>query len=199
MENILLNIELKEKQENGHTQGTLLHLNTKIESQQILFLSGSLDKASAKVATGRVPILLDHTRETLSTVGKVSALSVIGDVVLIDFAYANTDRAKQAKMLVDDGIVTGLSAGVGIIEYKEQKLDGVWYWVVSEADLKEVSITPLPADPNARILTRLAELADKDKEFIARESIEKQVSRDELDLRHKELEIKLKLQRLNNE
>ena len=92
------------------------------------------------------PVLLDHRNETGALVGSVQSARVAGDELLATIRFAGNERGSEALSLVEDGHLRGVSIGYRITGWKR---DGDTF--TATIDILEISLTPIPADPNARI------------------------------------------------
>jgi hypothetical protein len=111
-----------------------------------------------------VPLLDSHNRNSIDDVlGRVSGFSRGADGWEASPTFADTERGRNARQMVDDGTITDVSAGYSVIEksYLEPgesaTIDGRIYTAGKRAmvlgrqwQLKEVSMVPIGADVNAR-------------------------------------------------
>lgn len=118
---------------------------------EVLRMSGvNLDRYS------RNPVVLDtHNRSEVGAVVGRASMEVDGDRLISRITFANTDRAAQARQLVEDGFLRAVS--VGFIPRKVQNLrageaegdaEGPCR-IVREWELMELSLVPVPADAEA--------------------------------------------------
>lgn len=125
------------------------------------FAKGSLEWNTGAVS--RVKFLRDHDWGQL--LGSAASIKDEGDKVTASFKVARGAAGDEALTLAEDGALDGLSVGVDIIEWTEDK-DG--NFTVNKAILNEVSLTPRPAFEDAR-LTKVAasknQKNENEKEF----------------------------------
>jgi len=125
------------------------------------FAKGSLEWNTGAVS--RVKFLRDHDWGQL--LGSAASIKDEGDRVTASFKVARGAAGDEALTLAEDGALDGLSVGVDIIEWTEDK-DG--NFTVTKAILNEVSLTPRPAFEDAR-LTKVAasknQKNENEKEF----------------------------------
>lgn len=60
--------------------------------------------------------------------------------------FGSSDRAKEISADVTDGIRPFISVGYNILDYREEKRDGVFYVIATKWEPLEVSSVPVPAD-----------------------------------------------------
>lgn len=89
-------------------------------------------------------VLFNHSKENLP-VGKAIKISKYKDSLLVDIVFAKTEMGMTIKQLVMDGILNAVSIGFLPITVKplEKGLE------ILEAELLEVSIVNIPANPMA--------------------------------------------------
>jgi HK97 family phage prohead protease len=101
---------------------------------------------------GRVKLLRDH--DVTRAIGKATALEDTPEGLRGRFKVSAGADGDAALLLAADGVTDGLSAGLDFYGDDTQRLsDGVT--LVRRADLREVSLTAMPAFDNARV-TRVA-------------------------------------------
>lgn len=116
------------------------------------------------------PIVLEVHQWTNPPIGKAVDVVKDGNKVMIKVDFAETDRGKEWKYLVENGYVRTASIGFRVNkmfwknEFNEiAQLDLQWYEankdkltkanrVIWEAELLEVSLVPIPANPNAQVV-----------------------------------------------
>lgn len=105
-------------------------------------------------APGRVKLLRQHNMEKPLGFAKSLANTPVG--TRVRFKVARGSDGDEALQLAEDQVLDGLSAGVDF----DLSVDATWndkdqVWDVHRADLREVSLTPMPVFDDAR-LTRVA-------------------------------------------
>ncbi len=120
-----------------------------------------------KGAVSRVKFLRDHDwRQLLGYAAKITAT---GTEVSASFKVARGAAGDEALTLAEDGALDGLSVGIDIVEWTDDK-DG--NFTVTKAVLNEVSLTPRPAFDDARLTKVTASKMDTKKENNVPEKIE---------------------------
>jgi HK97 family phage prohead protease len=113
------------------------------------------------LASGRMPIDVDHGMTVLTTVG--SGIPVYdGDLLkLEDFRFASTPFAQDVKTLVDEGHVSKMSVAFLTAKREKDEKDGLVH--VREAELLNAAIVAIPSNREADILVgkALASLAER--------------------------------------
>lgn len=118
-----------------------------------------LDMATVDLSLARdVPVLDSHAgTRTRDVVGIVQTMRVEGGQLIARLRLAQSDDAAPVVARVAEGIVTGVSVGYRVAGWTEtkddrgQRVKRPTAWTVTE-----ISITPNPADPNARIRAKQA-------------------------------------------
>lgn len=100
----------------------------------------------ADVEPGEVVLLWQH--DTTAPIGRMTHLTEESDGAYGTFRLADTDRAREARSLISDGIVRGLSVGFAPGQTRTSK--GVRTHL--KAMLKETSLVTFPAYPSAGVL-----------------------------------------------
>lgn len=118
------------------------------------FEKGSLEWD--KAAVSRVKMLRDHDWGQL--LGAALEIADTGDRVSVKFKIARGAEGDTALTLAEDGALDGMSVGVDITEWTDDK-DG--NFTVTKATLNEVSLTPRPAFEDARLTKVTASKQDK--------------------------------------
>lgn len=126
------------------TYGSVIHPHGAYSA--VRFLPGSIE---AHEELGRIKLLRDHDAAT--PLGVLSALDDDGAAVSGTFRLGSHAQASDAVALVADGILDGLSVGVRVLESRAVEEDDQLIQEVTRAQLREVSLTPIPADDDARV------------------------------------------------
>lgn len=104
------------------------------------------------------PVVLDsHNRYEAGAVVGRAEVKKQGSELLCDITFANTDRAQQARQLVEDGFLRAVSVGFvpnpsRIRRLRAGETDGDVEGparIVQEWELIEISVVPVPADADA--------------------------------------------------
>lgn len=135
--------------------GRLVPLNkpTTIEKDGIVeeFAPGSFKKTGAERAA---PLIYQHDRSNFP-VGVLVRGSIREEdgYVVGDFRLATSERGNEVLSLIEDEILQTFSIGFGVIRYKEVPTkDRYRHYQFREVRLNEVSLTPFPAYPDAKVL-----------------------------------------------
>jgi len=108
-----------------------------------------------RVAARKVPLLMDHERTSKAHVGVVTSMSDVGDSLVMTADIFDTAEGRAALEYVKAVLASGASTGfsIGFIPRMSEmvKMDGKTVERFTEIELREVSITPLPAVPGAEI------------------------------------------------
>lgn len=96
------------------------------------------------------PMLLDHRNSTDSLAGVVEGVEIGPKGLLATVRFATSARGDEALGLVADGVLTGVSVGYRVDEYRlEPGSEPPVFTAMKWAPL-ELSLTPIPADDGAR-------------------------------------------------
>ena len=124
-----------------------------IDGQREIVEEGSFRKS---IRGKKVPIFLNHNPD--NTIGKSLSLKEDKDGLKIRFNIFNDDRmpkAKEAACLIEKYLETGdemgLSIGGRVIKSDVIRVNERSIFKILEFDLMEVSVTPIPANREARI------------------------------------------------
>lgn len=97
-------------------------------------------------AAAGLPILIGHNRRDLP-IGRAENVRLEGKRLVADLRFSDRDEIKELKRDIDDGIITDLSVGYRILDYKEQRRkDKPPLITVTRWRLDEVSLVGVPAD-----------------------------------------------------
>lgn len=100
------------------------------------------------------PVLDGHRASgTESVLGVTSNPRIEGKQAVVTLRFSNSVRGTEAMNDVKDGILKNISVGYDIqaVEKRESGQKGVPRYVVTKWEPKEVSIVPIPADPNSQV------------------------------------------------
>ncbi|QHL90987.1 hypothetical protein GVO57_09350 [Sphingomonas changnyeongensis] len=106
-----------------------------------------------RVATGLCPFLNGHNQSDVGAVlGTVETASVRGGQLVGRVRFADTPAARQAEAMVAAGTLRGVSVGYQVRRWTlVESGDAGDTWRADDWALLEVSLVPVPADPNAII------------------------------------------------
>jgi HK97 family phage prohead protease len=141
----------------GRVSGVALTYET-VDSYGTLFARGCAKLTIAgKVAARKVPLLMDHERRTGAHVGVVSMMQEAGDSLMMTADLFDTPEGRAALDYVKTVIAAGASTGfsIGFVPRKAETvtIDGRVAERFLEIELREVSITPMPAVPGADVVS----------------------------------------------
>lgn len=101
------------------------------------------------------PLLTDHAVSTRSTIGRASGLTIEEDAVKATLRFTAADDALPIRQRVRDGTLKHLSVGYRVQQWCEgTDANGQRTKTAVRWQLLEVTLTPIPADSNARITQR---------------------------------------------
>jgi HK97 family phage prohead protease len=108
-----------------------------------------------KVAARKVPLLMDHERTSKAHVGVVTEMQDVGDALVMTADIFDTADGRAALEYVKAVLASGASTGfsIGFIPRASEmvQVDGKPVERFTEIELREVSITPMPAVPGAEV------------------------------------------------
>lgn len=127
-----------------------------VDSYGTMFARGCAKRSiDQRVAARKVPLLMDHEASTRAHVGVVSAMSDAGDAVVMTADVFDTAEGRAAMEYVKAVMASGASTGfsIGFVPRKSDivLVDGQNVERFTEIELREVSITPMPAVPGAAV------------------------------------------------
>lgn len=139
----------------GRVSGIALTYDT-VDSYDTMFARGCAKRSiDTRVTAGKLPLLIDHERTTGAHVGVVRSLSEVGDALVMTADVFDTADGRAAleyvKAVLASGATTGFS--IGFVPRKSETVTvgdrRVERFV--EIELREVSVTPMPAVPGADV------------------------------------------------
>jgi HK97 family phage prohead protease len=127
-----------------------------------MFQRGCANQSVAtKVKARKVPLLMDHDRSVASHVGVVATMSEVGDTMVMVADLFDTPDGRAALEYVKAVMAAGASTGfsIGFVPRASQRVmvDGQPVELFTEIELREVSITPMPAVPGADVTAARAD------------------------------------------
>ena len=139
----------------GRVSGIALTYET-VDSYQTMFARGAAKRSiDNKVAARKVPLLMDHAANTGAHVGVVASMVDTGDALVMTADVFDTPDGRAALEYVKAVIAAGASTGlsIGFVPRRSEMVqtpNGMAERYL-EIELKEVSITPMPAVPGADV------------------------------------------------
>lgn len=149
----------------GRVSGVALTYEA-VDTYDTMFARGSLKRSiDTKVAARKVPLLMDHERSTRAHVGVVTAMQDVGDALVMTADVFDTAEGRAAleyvKAVLASGASTGFSIGFVPRSSGTVKMGDKMIERFTEIELREVSITPMPAVPGADVTNARAEDTQK--------------------------------------
>lgn len=128
-----------------------------VDTYGTIFARGSAKRSvDSKVKARKVPLLMDHERLTGAHVGVVTMMQDVGDALMMTADLFDTPAGRSAleyvKAVIAAGATTGFSIGFVPRRSEMVTVDGKIAERFLEIELREVSITPMPAVPGADVL-----------------------------------------------
>jgi HK97 family phage prohead protease len=149
-----------------------------VDDYGTLFVRGCLAKTVAeKVRNGKVKLFADHGPYTDTHVGTVRDIVDVGDAAVMTADLFDTDAGRTMKAYLEavlaSGSETGLSVGFRprqkewkVVESEDGDEDMVMHFL--EIELREISITPVPAVPGTEVTAVRREASETDDALLAR-------------------------------
>lgn len=139
----------------GRVAGVALTYGT-VDSYGTMFQRGSAARSiNGKVKARKVPLLMDHDRSVASHVGVVASMVDVGDALVMTADIFDTPDGRAALEYVKAVMAADASTGfsIGFVPRQTQRvmIDGQPVELFVEIELREVSITPMPAVPGADV------------------------------------------------
>lgn len=139
-----------------------------LDTYRTIFARGSAKRSiDNKVAARKVPLLMDHNKTTAAHVGVVASMSEVGDVVTMTAEVFDTPEGRAALEYVKAVIAAGASTGlsIGFVPRRSEMVQTAEGLAerFTEIELREVSITPMPAVPGADVTGARADAVAMDE------------------------------------
>lgn len=129
-----------------------------------------------RVAARKVPLLMDHERTSKAHVGVITSMTDAGDALVMTADVFDTAEGRAALEYVKAVLASGASTGfsIGFIPRASEmvNVDGKMAERFTEIELREVSITPMPAVPGAEIASARNEAPEMLTEEVVSERTE---------------------------
>jgi HK97 family phage prohead protease len=140
----------------GRVSGIALTYDV-VDSYGTMFARGCAKRSiDTRVKAGKLPLLMDHERSTRAHVGVVRSLEEVGDALVMTADVFDTAEGRAAleyvKAVLASEASTGFSVGFVPRQSEAVTVEGQRVERFTEIELREVSITPMPAVPGADIL-----------------------------------------------
>lgn len=154
----------------GRVSGVALTYDV-VDTYGTMFQRGCAKRSiEGKVRARKVPLLMDHDRSVASHVGVVAGMSEVGDTLVMMADLFDTPDGRAALEYVKAVMAAGASTGfsIGFVPRGSQRVmvDGQPVELFTEIELREVSITPMPAVPGADVTGARHEQDDAAPELV---------------------------------
>jgi len=156
----------------GRVSGVALTYEV-VDSYDTMFARGAAKRSiDTRVAARKLPLLMDHERSTRAHVGVVTGMTEVGDALLMTADVFDTAEGRAALEYVKAVLASGSSTGfsIGFIPRRSEQVmaEGRNIERFTEIELREVSVTPMPAVPGAEVhAARNEEQERSDEELLA--------------------------------
>jgi HK97 family phage prohead protease len=139
----------------GRVSGVALTYEV-VDAYDTMFARGSAKRSiDTRVAARKLPLLMDHERSTRAHVGVVTAMEDVGDALVMTADVFDTAEGRAALEYVKAVLASGASTGfsIGFVPRRSEtvKAGDKTAERFTEIELREVSITPMPAVPGADV------------------------------------------------
>lgn len=119
------------------------------------FAPGALDRTrSERMAGGKIKLFADHMSMTSTHVGVVRSLSDVGDTVVMTADLFDTAEGRKMKEYLAAVMAANAETGLSIGFIPRRGMphpDDPSVYVFTEIELREISVTPVPAVPGAEV------------------------------------------------
>lgn len=148
----------------GRVSGVALTYEV-VDSYATMFARKSVKRSiDNRVAARKVPLMMDHEYTSKAHVGVVTMMEDVGDTLVMTADVFDTADGRAALEYVKAVLASGASTGfsIGFIPRTSEMvtIDGRSVERFTEIELREVSITPMPAVPGAEIASARNDAAD---------------------------------------
>lgn len=160
----------------GRVSGVALTYEV-VDSYQTIFARGCAKRSiDNKVKARKVPLLMDHSRTVGAHVGVVASMVDSGDQLIMTADLFDTPEGRAALEYVKTVIAAGASTGfsIGFVPRRTDMvmMDAKPVEKFLEIELREVSLTPMPAVPGADVTGARAEDSDETQDAPVRPDAE---------------------------
>lgn len=140
-----------------------------VDAYDTIFARGCAKRSiDTRVAARKLPLLMDHERSTRAHVGVVTAMEDVGDALVMTADVFDTAEGRAALEYVKAVLASGASTGfsIGFVPRRSEmaKAGDKTAERFTEIELREVSITPMPAVPGADVTAARHESPDDSAE-----------------------------------
>jgi HK97 family phage prohead protease len=139
----------------GRVSGVALTYDV-VDSYDTMFARACAKRSiDQRVSARKVPLLMDHERSTRAHVGVVAAMEEVGDSLVMVADIFDTEEGRSALEYVKAVLAAGADTGfsIGFIPRRSETVRVADKSVerFTEIELREVSLTPMPAVPGAQV------------------------------------------------
>ena len=133
-----------------------------VDTYDTIFARGCAKRSiDMKVAARKLPLLMDHDRSVRAHVGVVASMTDVGDALVMTADLLDTPEGRAAKEYAQAVIAAGTSTGfsIGFVPRRAERVvvDGRPVERFLEIELREVSLTPMPAVPGTGLTAARAD------------------------------------------
>jgi HK97 family phage prohead protease len=156
------------------------------DRQGDVIAKGAFAETILNIKKNGIPLLDSHVQNGDSVIGSVIDAFEDEKGLFIKAKLADTPRVNELRAKMQQGHLNRMSIGFFVEAQHFKELDGETYRIITKADLVEISVVPIPANPRAEILAvKQAEVENKEITEEFKENLE-QINED-----HKEVLEKL--------
>lgn len=148
----------------GRLSGVALTYDV-VDTYDTMFARGCAKRSvDTKVAARKLPLLMDHERSVKAHVGVVATMTDVGDALVLTADLLDTPEGRAAREYAQAVIAAGASTGfsIGFVPRRSERVmvDGKAVERFTEIELREVSMTPMPAVPGTDLTSARTDAAD---------------------------------------
>jgi HK97 family phage prohead protease len=124
-----------------------------VDLQDDLLETGAFSKSAEdwSRSKAKVPLLDWHGDSISRIIGSVAQLKSVAQGLWFRAGFTHDEQGQRARQLAKDGHLSGVSVGWLPVHQSIQVKDGKAIRAVREARLLEISLTPVPANPQAQL------------------------------------------------
>jgi HK97 family phage prohead protease len=154
---LVLPIESKAVTDTGDGEITgLAAVYGNVDLQDDMFEPGAFAKSASdwSRAKTRLPLLDWHGKSIDGIIGSVTQLKSVPEGLWFRAGFTKDARGQRARQLARDGHLSGVSVGwLPVRQPQIKAIDGKAVQVIGEAKVHEISLTPIPANPLAQLVS----------------------------------------------
>lgn len=116
-----------------------------------VIMPGAFDEAIASINMKGLPMLFGHIQNDMSTiVGRWEKAYIDGDKVIVEGRFLDDEDGQRARKKALGGALSTVSVGMYIKDFEENEAGGI---NIRKAELVEVSLVVVPANPKAEVMS----------------------------------------------